>query len=139
MTEKNLVVNNKELTYSGIFRVDDIFTTINKALEAKGYTKREKKSEELVTPLGRLLSLELRPYKEVSNYMTLMIKIKIALDNVTETVEDGKKFQKGDVHISFDAWSLTDYEHRWGMKPWTKIRTTQPPRRGWAPSRITSC
>ena len=22
------------------------------------------------------------------------------------------------MHITFDAWSLTDYERRWGMKPW---------------------
>ena len=22
------------------------------------------------------------------------------------------------MHIAFDAWSLTDYERRWGMKPW---------------------
>ena len=51
-----------------------------------------------------------------------MIKIRITLDNVTDAVlkRDGikEKFQRGDVHIAFDAWSLTDYERRWGMKPW---------------------
>ncbi len=121
MTEKNLIINNRELIYHGIFRADELFSAINKALQDKDYTLREKKSEELVTPLGRLLQLELRPYKVMTNYITLMIKIRIALDNITDIVKvrNGlkEKFQQGDVHIAFDAWSLTDYESRWGMKP----------------------
>lgn len=121
MAEKNLVINNKELAYKGIFRADELFSALNQALEEKKYIRREKKSEELVTPLGRLLQLELRPYKVMTEYITLMIKIRLTLDNVTDVVlkREGvkEKFQHGDVHIAFDAWSLTDYESRWGMKP----------------------
>ncbi len=121
MTEKNLVVNNKEIVYKGIFRADELFSALNQALEERKYTKREKKSEELVTPVGRLLQLELRPFKIMTEYITLMIKIRVTLDNVTEVVLKRnavkEKFQQGDVHIAFDAWSLTDYERRWGMKP----------------------
>ncbi|MEW5897228.1 MAG: hypothetical protein AB1668_06025 [Nanoarchaeota archaeon] len=120
--ERNLVVNNKEINYRGIFSADELFSVVNKALAEKGYTKKEKKSEELVTPAGRMLFLELRPFKVVTHYITLMIKIRITLDNVTEAVEEirgeRKAFQRGDVNVAFDAWSLTDYEHRWGMKPW---------------------
>lgn len=119
--EKNLVVNNKEIIYKGLFSADELFSALNKALADKRYTKKEKKTEELVTPAGRMLFLELRPFKIVTNYITLMIKIRVTLDNITETVEEAhgeiKTFQRGDVHIIFDAWSLTDYEHRWGMKP----------------------
>ena len=122
MVEKNLVVNNKELIYQGIFRVDDLFSAINKALVEKGYTKSEKKSEELVTSAGRMLFLELRPYKVITEYITLMIKIKITLDNITDVKEEinGHKivFQKGDIKIAFDSWSLTDYQSRWGLTPW---------------------
>lgn len=122
MTEKNLIINNRVLAYQGIFRADELFSAINRALREKGYIQQEKKSEELVTPLGRLHQLELRPYKISTNYITLMIKIRITLDNVTDAVlkRNGvkEKFQRGDVHITFDAWSLTDYERRWGMKPW---------------------
>ncbi len=120
--EKNLVVNNRELNYKGIFRADELFSVINRAIEDRAYEKREKKTEELVTDSGRQTYVELRPFKEMSDYVTLMIKIKISLNNVTETVEEfqdeKKKFQKGDVQLVFDAWSLTDYENRWGMKPW---------------------
>ena len=51
--EGNLVINNRELIYKGIFRVDDLFREINMALQERGYTPREKKSEELVTEAGR--------------------------------------------------------------------------------------
>lgn len=120
--EKNLIINNRELKYRGIFRADELFTAINQALEERGYQKREKKSEELVTEKGKRTYVELRPFKVKTNYATLMIKIKITLDYLTETAEKlkGEKrlFQQGDVLIAFDAWSMTDYENRWGMKPW---------------------
>lgn len=120
--EKNLVINNRQLTYQGIFLTDELFSTINRALEVRGYEKREKKTEEIVTEDGRKTYIELRPYKEKSNYAALMIKIKITLDKVTDIVETmhgiKHQFQRGDVEIVFDAWSLTDYEARWGMKPW---------------------
>lgn len=119
--EKNLIINNRELHYNGIFRVDELFSAINRALEEKGYEKQEKKTEELVTEHGRRLHLELRPYKQKTNYVLLMIKIKITLDNITEAIEEvngsKQKFQKGDVLVVFDSWLMTDYEHRWTMKP----------------------
>ena len=123
MVENNLIINHKKITYHGIFRTDELFSVLNRALQDKEYTRREKKSEELVTPAGRLLQMELRPFKSVSQYMTLMIKIHVTLDNVTETTKEisgvTQKFQQGDLLIAFDAWSLTDYESRWGTKPLT--------------------
>lgn len=120
--EKNLVINGRELKYQGIFRAEELFSALNRALEERGYEKREKKTEETVTTAGRKIYLELRPYKEKSNYAALMLKIKITLDEVTETTQEfqghKQKFQQGQVEIVFDAWSLTDYEARWGMKPW---------------------
>jgi hypothetical protein len=95
---------------------------INRALESKGYEKREKKTEEIVTEHGRKTEIELRPFKEKTDYVQYMIKLRITLDKVTETIKDinggSKKFQKGEILINFDAWLLTDYHQRWQMKPW---------------------
>ena len=114
--EKYLVINGRELKYKGLFKVDELFAVINKSLERKNYEKREKKTEELVTEAGRKTHVELRPFKVKSNFVTLMIKMKITLDNVTETVmeKDGikNKFQLGDVIIVFDSWVLTEYQNR---------------------------
>jgi hypothetical protein len=120
--EKNLVINGREFKYKGIFRVDDLFLVINRALEERGYEKREKKSEEIVTEAGRKSYVELRPYKNKSSYLVFMIKIKINLNKITEIMSElkseKKKFQQGDVGIVFDSWIMTDYANRWGMKPW---------------------
>ncbi len=122
VSEKNLIINNRLLKYKGIFRADELFSTINRLLEEKGYTKREKKTEELVTEHGRRTFIELRPYKEMSAYLALIVKIRITLDKVTEVVEEvrgeKRRFQNGDIELIFDAWQITDYEARWGMKPW---------------------
>jgi len=119
--EKNLIINNRELKYKGIFRVDELFHVINKSLDEKGYQKREKRTEELVTEDGKRTFLELRPFKQFAGYVTLMIKMRITLDHVTETVAvvhgEKRKFEQGDVEIIFDGFILTDYESRWGMKP----------------------
>jgi hypothetical protein len=119
--EKNLIINNRILKYKGVFRVDELFRVINQALEIRGYEKREKKTEEIVSEAGRRTYVELRPFKLKTNYGRYLIKLKITLDNITETVEEIKsekrKYQQGDVEIIFDAWLLTDYINRWNMKP----------------------
>ncbi len=121
MPEKNLVINNRIISYKGVFRIKEVFSTINNSLDQLGYQKQEKKTEESVDPSGRSTYIELRPFKVKSTYETLMIKIKIILNNVTEVTKrvDGipKKFQQGDVNIIIDSWSLTNYVQRWGMKP----------------------
>lgn len=120
--ERNLIINNRELRHEGIFHLEEVYQTINKALEARGYSKREKKTEEKVTPAGKKSVLELRPFKQKSSYVTLMLKIQILADNLTETripTEHGPQlYHQGNLSIIFDAWLLSDYAHRWGMKPW---------------------
>jgi len=126
--EKELIINGRELKYKGIFQADRLFASLNRALEERGYTKREKRSEELVTEKGRKTYLELRPYKIKSNYLALMLKIRIYLDKVQEArVQEAAgredysplQLQQGDVNIYFDAWILTDWESRWSMSPFT--------------------
>lgn len=122
MVEKNLVINNRTLTYKGVFLVHELFKTINDTLTNLNYQKIEKETKETVYPSGKNTYVELRPFKIKTNYVTLRIKIKIHLENIIEVTKqvDGvpKKFHQGNVRIVFDAWSMTDYASRWGMKPW---------------------
>lgn len=119
--EKELVVDNKEFHYEGIFRYDELFRTIALAIQEKGYTKREKRTEENVTPEGKSTYVELRPYKIKTNYAVLMIKVKVQTSNVKDIMQDVhgemRNMQKGKLDILYEAWVLTDYESRWGMKP----------------------
>ncbi len=119
--EKELIINNRELQYQGLFHVEELFAALNRALEERGYTRREKKTEELVTETGRKTYIELRPYKIKTNYLALMLKIKINLDKVQEAIETVDRarirFQQGNITIYFDAWILTDWQLRWNMSP----------------------
>jgi len=115
---RDLLVNNKEIVHTGRFKIDDLYLTINRALESRSYIKREKRSEELVASSGRQVYVELRPYKYVSSEIKLMIKIKINLEQVTETKFEGEHYHQGDLRISFDAWYMTNYRKKWTLRPW---------------------
>ncbi|MDP3989757.1 MAG: hypothetical protein Q8Q01_00965 [archaeon] len=121
MVETDLIVDSKELRYKGIFRADELFRIINKSLEEKGYTKNEKRSEEVVTEEGKRVFLELRPKKEVGPGASLLIKMRITLDSLTEKIEivSGQKrnVNQGDVLIVFDGWLETTYEERYHRAP----------------------
>lgn len=125
MGELNLVINNRELRYKGLFRYDKLFHTINLAFNEHGYSVSEKKNEELVTETGRRSSLELRASKGLTAYMELEIRLRITLDNIRDVDidvegEDGRmqKYMQGDVIIFLDGWLKSDYEGRWTMQPW---------------------
>ena len=126
--ERRLVINGRTLKYSGIFHISELFSSINRALQEKGYTLREKRHEDVVTENGRNIFFELRPYKQMTSVVLLLIKIKITMKNVTEQVQELRgnvfKFDKGDIEIVFDAWSYTDYENRWSANPVTYVIST---------------
>lgn len=122
MVEKNLIINNRTINYKGVFRADELLRTIGETLDKLNYEKQEKKTEEEVTTSGKNIRVELRPFKNKSSFASLMIKIKINMMGIVEVFKevDGvkKKFQQGELELVFDAWSITDYAARWGMKPW---------------------
>ncbi len=123
--ERRLVINGRTLKYSGIFHISELFSSINVALQEKGYTLQEKRHEEVVTENGKNIFFELRPYKEKTSSIMLLIKIKINLKNVVEQVQELQgnifKFDKGDIEIVFDSWSYSDEENRWGANPVTYV------------------
>ena len=123
MVEKQLFIDALELNYKGLFSVKDLFKTIDKLTAERGYKKSEKIRQELVKKEGKFLTIELRPTKVMTEYYSLMVKMRITIDNLKEVdvIIDNKKkkMQSGDINIIFDAWTTTDYEKRWGQKAWT--------------------
>lgn len=121
MVEKDLIINNRQIKYQGLFKYYELFDVINDALVEKGYTKKEKRFEETINEEGKMLYLELRPTKIKNKYMTLKIKIKINLLNITEKVQNINNhkdlYQNGSILIAFDSWLISDMGERWEMKP----------------------
>jgi len=121
MSEKLLIINAMPLSYKGVFEFEGLLKAIHKAVSERGYIKHEKRFDEQVTPEGKNIFLELRPKKTKTAYFDLMMKIKITMKNVTEVkvTVDGmpKTMNQGSIDMTFDAWTTSDYEYRWGNKP----------------------
>jgi hypothetical protein len=121
MPEKKIVIDGLELSYEGLFDLNDLLKAIDKYARERGYAKREKRRQEIVRPGGKEFSMELRPTKIKTEYYALMIKIRINITNLQEVeVLKNKvktKLNKGNVSMVFDAWALTDFRRRWEQKP----------------------
>lgn len=121
MPEKKIVIDGLELHYEGLFDLNDLLATIDKYSEEKGYVKREKRRQEIVTPSGKEFSIELRPTKIKTEYYVLMIKLRINITNMkeVEVLKNNVKtrMNEGKINMIFDAWVLTDYRKRWEQKP----------------------
>ena len=121
MSEKRLIVDGLIIRYNGIFDVQGLLEHIDKVCSQKGYTKNEKERIERVFSSGKELHMELRPSKKMTDYISLMIKIKMDITNLEELEVTRDKFKmavnKGLVVMTFDAWTTTDYQGRWEQKP----------------------
>ncbi len=122
MSEKRLVIDQLGLNYSGVFSVSALYKKFIDWFHERGYEMFEKKNTEEITPTGRNIELELRPYKRVTSYAKNEIRIKVFITNVKEVVidKDGTKnrLNQGDIEILFDGYVETDYENRWENKPY---------------------
>ena len=121
MSEKKLVLDHLTLEYNGLFDCNELYRLIDAYLAEKKYDKFEKRNIEQVTPSGKHIELELNPWKTVTDYTKLWMKITILMTNVkeVEVEKDGVKVKlnQGNVHIVFDGYVETDKENKWEGTP----------------------
>jgi len=121
MSEKKLYLDGLELDYEGLFDLNALLKAIDGVVKDRGYTKGEKRREDIIKSTGREFSIELRPVKRKTDYFVLMVKMRIYITNMTdvEVLKDDVRamMNKGNISIIFDAWTTTDYEFRWEQSP----------------------
>ena len=121
MAEKHLVIDGMELRYEGIFDMNGLLRAIDKYTAERGYAKSEKRRQEIVKKTGKEFSMELRPTKAKTAYLSLMIKMRISITNLKNVNvvrnKRKRKLNKGNITILFDAWTTSDFEMRWSQKP----------------------
>lgn len=121
MSEKKLVVDQLRINFEGIFSAHDLYKVIDAWLYEKGYDRLEKKHVEMVTPNGKDIELELRPWKKLTDYAKKQIRVRLFMKglSVVPVDRDGMKINmnKGTLMVIFDAFLETDYEHRWEVRP----------------------
>lgn len=121
MSELRTLSYGEQINYTGIINGPGIYKLIKKWISEHDYNHVELMNEEHVYDDGRQILLELRPYKELSEYAKVEIKIDLLfkkLEHVTITRNDVKhKTQKGELEISFSTYIITDLEGQWTAKP----------------------
>ena len=121
MAERNYVVEQLGLQYKGLFDLSGLYSMIDDYFKKQGYEKTELENSEYVTEKGKQITLIIEPYKKISDYAKLMIRVKIIFSDVIEVQveKDGKNFDvnKGSVSLNFDGYVETDYEGRLEQKP----------------------
>lgn len=121
MTETKIIIDNLGLNYEGLFNAKDYYKLLDNFFAEKNYDKREVLNMEKVEAGGKYIELEIEPYRKISDYAKLVIRIRTKMFNVkeVEVEKDGHKLRlnQGKVNILIDGIIQTDYESRWTDVP----------------------
>ncbi|HJX06216.1 MAG TPA: hypothetical protein VJ461_05890 [Candidatus Nanoarchaeia archaeon] len=121
MAEKKIVYQDKFVSFEGLFNLKDLFRTIVKWFNEHGYDMWENKNYEEVYEDGKKIIFELIPYKKVSDYYKLEMRVFVVFENLKEVEVElqgvKQKLLKGSANFTFDAILVTDYEGRWESRP----------------------
>ena len=121
MSEKSLIIDQLKLTYSGLFDLNGLYRMMDQWFYEKGYDRWELKNYEFVLPEGKVIEIELRPWKKTTEYFKNTIKIRMKCSEIknVEIEKEGVKISinKGNVQMIIDGYLETDYEGWWEERP----------------------
>jgi hypothetical protein len=117
MAEVRLIVENKQVRYNGLFRVDELYNIVKNFSGQRGYYILEHKSEETVLEGGKRVFVELSILKSMSDYYKAEIRLEIDVKGLTSKVitVDGhkQKYDHGEVTLKFFTYLKSDRRDQW--------------------------
>lgn len=119
MAEKHTIIAGDNVSYSGLIQLPDLFSLLNSYLRQIGYDKKVPSNNQQVIGDTTHVSVELKPWKKISDYILFELKINISAKvKDVEINIDGKntKIQKGSVDISISGGIVSDYNDLWQKK-----------------------
>src|SRR3989344_1839273 len=92
----------KTFSYEGQFNYRELFRILDVWLREKFYDKWEKRNEQYMTADGMCLETEFTPWKKVTDYYKIIIKIEITGTNLKEVEVElhGKKVKMHEGKVS---------------------------------------
>ena len=121
MSEKKLVIDQMKLDYSGLFDLNGLYRMVDSWFYEKSYDKWELKNFEQVLPGGKDIEIEMIPWRKITAYFKLIMRVRMKFTKVkdAEIEKEGVKIgiNNGNIHIIFDAYLESDYEHLWEGRP----------------------
>lgn len=117
MAEIYTIIDHRPLSFEGYFRPEDLFQVLRKFLRERGYFPLEYQNFEEVLESGRQVTIEMRPFHQVSDYAKKELILRINMTRLKEeTIEiDGvrRRYHKGKVEFVCDANVMSDYKSKW--------------------------
>ncbi len=114
MSETRLLVDEKQLTYSGLIPVQGLYRTVKTFLQENDYNPFDSRNEEQVFEDGKQIILEIKGEKKLSEFARINWETKFYFTGLQEMfVEKGGKklrLHRGKVMLQTDVFLLTDYE-----------------------------
>ena len=121
MAEIKTLIDGRSLSYEGVFNLKDLYRIIDSWFKDRGYDKQEIKNWEDVSENEKQIVIEIIPYKKVSDYARIDIRLFMIFSKIAEieVEKDSLKFKmnKGRAEFYFDAYVVTDYENKWESRP----------------------
>jgi hypothetical protein len=121
MAEIKTLIDGKSLSYEGVFNIKELYKIIDTWFKDRGYDKQEIKNWEDVSENEKQIVLEIIPYKKISDYARIDIRIFMIFSRLSEieVEKDNLRFKmnKGRAEFYFDAYVVTDYENKWQTRP----------------------
>lgn len=121
MAERKLIIDHLKFKYEGLFNLTELYEIISGWFFEKGWDWYEKINEEQVTSTGKQIRLVLEPWKSISDYHKLAVRIKVNFTDIKEVEVEhrGKKLRlnQGEIRMIFDGYVVSDRKNKWSEKP----------------------
>jgi hypothetical protein len=113
MVELYTTVAGEQISFEGLFTMEDLFRIIDKYFRMKGFDKKLIFDEEFQTPTGKYFHIKAEYYKKVDSYIRMQTRMWLYINNyhpVEKEVEGNKiKTAHGKISMTFDAFLQTEY------------------------------
>jgi len=117
MAELKTLIDGKRVSYTGLFRLNELYDIIKRFFGSRGYFMFETRNREETMPDGKHIWITMEPEKTASDYVKRRIKIDIVIKSLKDrdvTLDGHKqKWQHGTIDIDFFATLRTDYRNKW--------------------------
>jgi hypothetical protein len=121
MSEIRLLVDQMKLTYEGIFDLKGLYQLIGNYFYERGWDFYEKLNTEQVFSSGKMVKIEMTPFKNVTDYYQIRIRIRLMGTGIKpiDIDQEGAKIplQDGTLRMVFDGYVKTDRYDKWEQRP----------------------
>jgi len=117
MSERHLALDHLKFGYEGLFNAGEVFAIISTFFYEKGYDWNERVNEEIITPNGKQMHIIVTPWKNVSDYYKIIVKITLNVIDLkeVEVEQHGQplKLGQGVIRMTTDAYVVSDRKDKW--------------------------